>query len=71
MIVDKVWKLTNTVRVGLDSHTQRHTQRQSTFPDNVYSYCSPCHGVSHYDNLTTFLFSGNLFPIPHCKNGEE
>jgi hypothetical protein len=38
MIVDKVWKLTNTVRVGLDARSS-HTQRQSTFPDNVYSYC--------------------------------
>jgi hypothetical protein len=44
MIVDKVWKLTNTVRVGLDDRSS-HTQRQSTFPDNVYSYCPPCHGV--------------------------
>ena len=45
MIVDKVWKLTNTVRVGLDARSS-HTQRQSTFPDNVYSYCPPvslCH----------------------------
>jgi hypothetical protein len=56
MIVDKVWKLTNTVRVGLDARSS-HTQRQSTFPDNVYSYCPPCHGVLHYyENLTTFLF---------------
>ena len=38
MIVDKVWKLTNTVRVGLDARSS-HTQRQSTFPDNVCSYC--------------------------------
>jgi hypothetical protein len=42
MIVDKVWKLTNTVRVGLDARSS-HTQRQSTFPDNVCSYCPPCH----------------------------
>ena len=53
--VDKVWKLTNTVRVGLDARSS-HAQRQSTFPDNVCSYCPPCHGVSHYENLTTFLF---------------
>jgi hypothetical protein len=38
MIVDKVWKLTNTVRVGLDARSS-HAQRQSTFPDNVCSYC--------------------------------
>jgi hypothetical protein len=45
MIVDKVWKLTNTVRVGLDARSS-HAQRQSTFPDNVCSYCPPvtvCH----------------------------
>jgi hypothetical protein len=59
MIVDKVRKLTNTVRVGLDARSS-HAQRQSTFPDNVCSYCPPCHGVchsvSHYENLTTFVF---------------
>ena len=55
MIVDNVWKLTNTVRVGLDARSS-HTQRQSTFPDNVCSYCPPCHGVSHCENSTTFLF---------------
>jgi hypothetical protein len=32
MIFDKVWKLTNTVRVGLDAQSS-HVQRQSTFPD--------------------------------------
>ena len=47
MIVDKVWKLTNAVKVGLDARSS-HTQRQSTFPDNVCSYCPPCHGVLHY-----------------------
>ena len=60
MIVDKVWKLTNTVRVGLDARSS-HAQRQSTFPDNVCSYCPPCHGVSQYENLTTFLFFWNFF----------
>jgi hypothetical protein len=54
MIVDKVWKLTNTVRVGLDDRSS-HEQKQSTFPDNVSSYYPPCHGVSHYENLTTFF----------------
>jgi hypothetical protein len=34
MIVDNVWKLTNTVRVGLDTRSS-HTERQSSFPDNV------------------------------------
>jgi hypothetical protein len=47
MIVDKVWKLTNTVWVGLDARSS-HAQRQSTFPDHVCSYCPPCHSVSHY-----------------------
>ena len=32
MIVDKLWKLTNTVRVGLDPRSS-HGQTQSTFPD--------------------------------------
>ncbi len=36
MIVDKVWKLTNTVRVGLDARSS-HAQTQSTFPDTVFS----------------------------------
>ena len=69
MIVDKVWKLTNTVRVGLDARSS-HVKIQSTFPDNVCSYCPPCHGVSHYENLTTFLFFSKKNP-PSCKNGEE
>jgi hypothetical protein len=63
MIVDKVWKSTNTVRGGLDARSS-HAQRQSTFPDNVCSYCPPCHVVSHYENLTTFLFIWNLFFNP-------
>ncbi len=32
MIVDKVWKLTNTVRIRLDPRSS-HAQRQSIFPD--------------------------------------
>jgi hypothetical protein len=59
MIVDKVWKLTNTIRVGLDARSS-HTHRQSTFPDNVCSY-NPCHGVSHYENLTTFFVFLEIF----------
>jgi hypothetical protein len=55
MIVDKVWKLTNTVRVGLDDRSS-YTQRQSTFPDNVCSYCPPCHGVSHNDENFVYFF---------------
>jgi hypothetical protein len=39
MIVDKIWKLTNTVRVGLAPRSS-HAQRQDTFPDNV-SYSPP------------------------------
>jgi hypothetical protein len=61
MIVDNVWKLTNTVRVGLDARSS-NTQRQSTFPDNVCSYCPPCHGVSHYENWTTFFFQKKFHP---------
>ena len=66
MIVDNVWKLTNTVRVGLDARSS-HTQRQSTFPDNVCSYGPPCHGVSHYENWTTFLFFSEKNSIPRTK----
>ena len=36
MIVDKIWKLTNVVRVGLDPRSS-YSQRQATFPDNVCS----------------------------------
>ncbi len=45
MIVDKVWKSTNTVRVWQDPRSS-HTQRQTTFSDNVWSYFPPvtlCH----------------------------
>ena len=82
MIVDKVWKLTNTVRVGLDARSS-HAQRQSTFPDNVCSYCPPCHSVTvivlHYENLITFLFFWKFFSIffrrplflPHRGNEDE
>jgi hypothetical protein len=73
MIVDKVWKLTNTPRVGLDARSS-HVQRQSTFPDNVCSYYPPSHGVSHYENLTTFLFLEKKTSIPvkrSLQNGEE
>ena len=66
MIVDKVWKLTNTERVGLDARSS-HTQRQSTFPDNVCSYCPPFHGVLHYETLTTFLFVWKFVSIRSCK----
>ena len=45
MIVDKIWKLTNTVRVGLGPRSS-HLQRQTTFPDDVYSY-SPHVTVCH------------------------
>ena len=70
MIVDKVWKLTNTSRVGLDARSS-HAQRQSTFPDNVCSYCPPCHVVSHYENLTTFLFFWEFFLILEFNHIDE
>jgi hypothetical protein len=53
MIVDKMWKLTNVVRVGLASRSS-HDQRQTTFPDNVFLF-PPCHGVSLW-NFDYFLF---------------
>ena len=68
MIVDKVWKLTNTVRVGLDARSS-HAQRQSIFPDNVFSYCPPCHGVLHYENLTTFFVFLEVFFPSLSKRG--
>ena len=40
MIVEKVWKLTNTVRVGLDPRSS-HTQRQTTFPDECVLLLPP------------------------------
>jgi hypothetical protein len=45
MIADKIWKLTNAVRVGLAPRSS-HAQREATFPDNVCSYSPPvtvCH----------------------------
>jgi hypothetical protein len=60
MIVDKVWELTNTVRVGLDPPSS-HAQRQTTFPDECVLLSPPCHVVSHYENLTTFLFFWKFF----------
>ena len=45
MIVDKIWKLTNVVRVGLAPRSS-HSQRQATFQDNVCSY-SPLVTVCH------------------------
>jgi hypothetical protein len=39
MIVDKIWKLTNTVKVGLAPRSS-HSQRQATFQDNVCSWAS-------------------------------
>ena len=71
MIVDKVWKLTNTVRVGLDARSS-HAQTQSTFPDTVCSYCPPCHGVLYYENLTNFLFfSKKKFPKDYVRKTAE
>ncbi len=69
MIVDKVWKLTNTVRVGLDARSS-HAQTQSSFPDTVCSYYTTCHGVLHYENLTTFLFFSKKKFLP-VENEEE
>jgi hypothetical protein len=66
MILDNVWKLTNTVRVGLDVRSS-HASGQFTFPDNVCSYCPPCHGVSHCENWTTFCFFFKKICIPRAK----
>ena len=40
MIVDKIWKLTNVVRV-VHAPWSSHSLRQATFPDNVCSYLPP------------------------------
>ena len=40
MIVDKIWKLTNSVRVGLTPRSSP-TERQVTFSENVCSYFPP------------------------------
>jgi hypothetical protein len=54
MIVDEIWKLTNVVRVRLAPRSS-HSQRQTTFPDNVCSY-------SHENSWVTTLihFSGDV-----------
>ncbi len=67
MIVDKIWKLTNAVRVGL-AHRSSNSQKQVFFPDNVCSYCPPCHGVSHYENLTPFCFPWIFFRMMQVGN---
>ncbi len=62
MIVDKIWKLTNVVRVRLAPRSSR-SKRQSTFPDNVCSYSPPvtvCHTMRI---LATFCFSWIFFPF--------
>ena len=43
MIVDKIWKLTNVVRVGAVGLAPRssYSRRQDAFPDNVCSYSPP------------------------------
>jgi hypothetical protein len=46
---NKVWKMTNTERVGLDPRSS-HTQRQTTFPDECVLLFPPCHVVSHLKN---------------------
>jgi hypothetical protein len=60
MIVDNVWKLTNTVRVGLDARSS-HGQRRSTFPDKKNEYRRRCEV-----NCDTWLGTGNVcreFPV--------
>ena len=62
MIVDKIWKLTNTVRVGLDPRSS-HSQRQTTFLDNLCSYL--------FVFLECFLIPRNCSPTQyqtHCNN---
>ncbi len=75
MIVDKVWKLTNTVRVGLDARSS-HTQTQSTFPDTVCSYCPPyecrCDECRCYERLQTRVEESKRFGFPRfvfLRNG--
>ena len=65
MIIDKIWKLTNTlnaVRVELAPRSS-HAQRQATSPDNVCSYSLPVM-VCHYENLITFCVSSFFFKTP-------
>jgi hypothetical protein len=54
MIVDKVWKITNTVSLRRVPRSS-HTQRQTTFPDKCVLMFSPCHVVSDCENY--FVFS--------------
>ena len=45
-----------------------HTHRDNPLcRDNVCSYCPPCHGVSHCENWTTFLFFLKIYSIPRAK----
>ena len=59
MIVDKIWKLTNAVRVGLAPRSS-HSQRQATFPDHVCSYFRPV-TVCHTVNILLLFVSLHFF----------
>ena len=69
MIVDKVWKLTNTVSVGVDPWSS-HTHRQTTFPDECVFLLPPCHVVSYW-KFDYCLFSWNFFFKPRGKCDEQ
>ena len=69
MIVDNVWKLTNTVRVGMDARSS-HARRQSSFPDNVCSCCPPrtvCHTLKIPTKNHYFLVFFKKISIPRAK----
>jgi hypothetical protein len=77
MIVDNVWKLTNTGRVGLDARSS-HTRRQSSFPDNVCSCCPPrtvCHTMKiptkHHYFLVFFLKKNSIPRVKMVKRSDK
>ena len=72
MKVDKIWKLTNVVRVRL-APRYSHSQRQSTFLKcvNMCSYSPPCQGVSHMKKMTTFCFLRKVQFCFLCKSLEN
>ncbi len=69
MIVDKVWKLTNTVRVGLDARSShaRDNPLSRIMCARITPFVTVCYTTLHYENLTTFCFSGIFFSSVSCK----
>jgi hypothetical protein len=67
MIVDKVWKLTNTVRLDLmlGPHTYRDNPLSRIMCAPIDPPVTVCYTTLNYENLTTFLFFWKFFFHPY------